>query len=110
MRVRLIKRKSIEDFVKKNAQSRTSFRIWLTIVMQADWTTVADMKQTFGSADLLGNGSYRVVFNIGGNTYRMICSYHFGETWVYMYVKWIGTHAAYDTLCSKNGQYTVNQY
>ena len=110
MRVRLIKRKSIEAFVKKNAQSRTSFRIWLTIVKQADWTTVADMKQTFGSADLLGNGSYRVVFNIGGNTYRMICSYHFGGTTVYMYVKWIGTHAAYDTLCSKNGQYTVNQY
>lgn len=110
MRVRLVKRKSIEDFVTKNAQSRTPFAIWLTLVKQANWKTVADLKQTFGSADLLGNGSYRVVFNIGGNTYRMICSYHFGRTAVYMYVKWIGTHAAYDKLCSKNGQYTVNQY
>lgn len=110
MRVRLIKRKSIEDFVKKNAQSRIPFGIWLTLVKQADWNTVADLNQTFGTADLLGNGTNRVVFNIGGNSYRMICSYHFGETSVYMYVKWIGTHAAYDALCSKNWQYMVNHY
>ena len=65
---------------------------------------------TFGAADLLGNGSDRVVFNIAGNNYRMICKYHFGVNQVHLYVKWIGTHADYTELCKKNDQYTISVY
>lgn len=110
MRVRLIKRKSVEDFVVEHAGSRSSFRIWLMLIKLADWKDAADIKRTFGSADLLGNGSERVVFNIAGNNYRMICKYHVGETTFHLYIKWIGTHAAYTSLCRKNEQYTVNMY
>lgn len=110
MKARLIKRKSIEDFVVHNARSRSSFKIWLTLLKQADWEEPGDITETFGSADLLGNGSSRVVFNIAGNTYRMICKYHFGIKRVHLYIKWIGTHAAYTELCNNNEQYTVNIY
>jgi mRNA interferase HigB len=110
MRVRLIKRRSIEAFVQANTRSRSSFRIWLAIISRADWNIPSDIKDTFKTADLLGNASERVVFNVGGNEYRMICSYHFGKTWVHLYVKWIGTHAAYTKLCSENKQYSINQF
>ncbi|GAA4756135.1 type II toxin-antitoxin system HigB family toxin [Flavisolibacter ginsenosidimutans] len=110
MKVHLIKRQTIEDFVKANAQSRRSLEDWLEKVRYAGWNLPEDMQDTFGSADLLGNGSNRVVFDIAGNNYRMICKYVFGEKQVHLFVCWIGSHAAYDKLCKKNEQYTVNIY
>ncbi|MGZ8543657.1 MAG: type II toxin-antitoxin system HigB family toxin [Flavisolibacter sp.] len=110
MKVHLIKRQTIEDFVKANVQSRSSFGDWLEKINHVDWRLPADMQATFGSADLLGNGSNRVVFDIGGNNYRMICKYVIGEKQVHLFVCWIGTHAAYDKLCNRNKQYTVNIY
>ena len=110
MKIRLIKRKSIEDFALQNARSRTSFRLWLTFLQLADWNEPGDITKTFGSADLLGKGSDRVVFDIAGNNYRMICKYHFGVTRFHLYIKWIGTHAEYTKLCDDNKQYTVNSY
>ena len=110
MKVRLIKRKSIEDFALQNARSRSSFRIWLAYLKRADWNKPGDIADTYGSADLLGNGSNRVVFDIAGNHYRMICKYHLGITRLHLYIKWIGTHAEYTELCDNNKQYTVNIY
>ncbi len=110
MKVRLIKKKSIEDFALQNARSRSSFRIWLAFLKRADWNEPGDIADTFSSADLLGNGCNRVVFNIAGNNYRMICKYQFGFTRLHLYIKWIGTHAEYTSLCNKNEQYTVNIY
>ena len=110
MKVRLIKRKSIENFALKNARSRSSFRIWLAFLKRADWAEPGDIAETYSSADLLGNRSNRVVFDIAGNNYRMICKYHFGITKLHLYIKWIGTHAEYTELCDNNEQYTVNIY
>lgn len=110
MRVRLIKRKSIEEFTIANARSRSSFKTWMAILKYADWNTPENILETFGSADLLGKGSNRVVFNIGGNAYRMICKYHFGLLCVHLYIKWIGTHAEYSELCNDLEQYNINIY
>ena len=110
MKVRLIKKKSIEDFALQNARSRGSFKLWLTFIKYANWSEPGDIKATFGSSDLLGNGSNRIVFNIAGNNYRMICKYHFGVTRVHLYIKWIGTHAEYIKLCNNKEQYTVDVY
>lgn len=110
MRIRLIKKKSIENFALQNARSRTSFRLWLTLIKGADWVEPGDITETFAAADLLGNGSNRVVFDIAGNNYRLICKYHFGRMRVHLYIKWIGTHAEYTKLCEDNKQYTVNMY
>ncbi len=110
MKVRLIKKKSIEDFVSEHASCRSSFKIWLTGIAHADWKRPSDIAETFGAADLLGNSSNRVVFDIAGNNYRMICKYHFGITMVHLYIKWIGTHAEYTALCRKHEQYSANNY
>jgi mRNA interferase HigB len=110
MRIRLIRKETIEHYVKEHARSRPSFAIWLTAIKHADWSLPSDIKQTFGSADLLGKGSKRVVFDIGGNNYRMICKYVFGEKQVHLFVSWIGTHAEYDNLCNANEQYTITDY
>jgi len=110
MKVHLIRKETIEGFVTQNARSRASFEEWLTKLKYANWAKPADMKATFGTADLLGSRSDRVVFNIGGNNYRMICKYAFGENHVHLFICWIGTHAEYDKLCKENKQYTVSDY
>ena len=110
MRVHLIKKQTIEDYAEQNARSRSSFRIWLGAIRFADWNESADIQRTFASADLLGKSSNRVVFDIGGNNYRMICKYVFGEREIHLFVCWIGTHADYDVLCKKNEQYTISKF
>ena len=110
MRVHLIRKETIEDYARSNAQSKTPFSIWLTAIKFADWNNPEDIKETFAAADILGEGSNRVIFNIGGNNYRMICKYAFGEKQVHLFVLWIGTHAEYDKLCKKGEQYTINIY
>lgn len=110
MKVRLIRRETIEEYARHNAQSRVSFTEWLTKIKYADWNEPEDMQATFSSTDFLGNGSSRVVFDIAGNSYRMICKYAFGDKQVHLFVCWIGTHAEYDKLCKKGEQYTVSVY
>lgn len=87
-----------------------SFEGWLAIVKRVNWIEPSDIVSTFNSADILGNGSQRVVFNIGGNNYRLICKYHFGDARVHLFVKWIGTHAEYTRLCNENKQFEIDNY
>jgi len=110
MKVHLIKKQTIEDFVSGNARSKSPFQEWLSKLKFADWEKPADIKQTFSTADLLGKSSQRVVFDIGGNTYRMICKYAFGETQVHLFICWVGTHADYDKLNDDGKQYTISIY
>lgn len=110
MRVHLIKKQSIEDFILEYAKSRSAFENWLTIIKRVDWEEPNDIISTFNHADILGKGSDRVIFNIAGNNYRMICKYHFGKTKIHLFVKWIGTHAQYDKLCNEGKQYEISEY
>ncbi|QMW05791.1 type II toxin-antitoxin system HigB family toxin [Spirosoma foliorum] len=110
MKLHLIRKETIEAYTEMNARRKSSFKVWLTVVKFADWQTPEAIKDTFGAADLLGNGTNRVVFDIGGNNYRMICKYAFGKNQVHLFGCWIETHAQYDKLCKRNDQYTVNHY
>jgi mRNA interferase HigB len=110
MKVRLIKKKTIEHFLVENARARAYFSMWLTILKNADWEKPGDILKTYGSTDLLGKGSNRIVFDISGNHYRMICKYQFDEIQIRLYVKWIGTHAEYTALCKKGEQFTISKY
>jgi mRNA interferase HigB len=110
MRVHLIRKQTIEDFARRHSRSKVSFEDWLEKIRYAQWEHPGDIKRTFGSADLLGRGSNRVVFDIAGNQYRMICKYAFGEKQVHLFVCWLGTHSTYDNLCGDKKQYDVSMY
>ncbi len=110
MKVHLIKKQTIENYIKKNARSKASFEIWFSIIKRVEWKEPKAIISTFSSADILGKSSERVVFNIGGNNYRMICRYHFGGSKVHLFVKWIGTHAEYTKLCNEQKQYEVSSF
>lgn len=69
MKIHLIKKQSIENYVRKNARSKSSIEIRLAILKRADWKEPSDIISTLNSADILGKNSQRIVFNIGGNNY-----------------------------------------
>lgn len=108
MKVHVIKWRSVYEFVVKHARSKVSFEGFKESIKRSDWNSINDAQQTFGSADVINNN--RLVFNIGGNNYRLICSYWFGPKMVHLYVKWIGTHAEYSKLCKQNSQFTIDDF
>lgn len=112
MKVHLIKSKTVRDYAKEHASAISSFERWINQVESADWDTPNEISDDFATADLLGKKSNRVVFDIGGNNYRIICSYYFNNKidTVTLFVKWIGTHADYSKLESGQKQYTVDEY
>lgn len=109
MKVRLIKMQTIVDYVESNIQAKNGFDIWISKVRFADWSKLNDLKSSFSSADQIG-GTNRIIFNIGGNKYRMICSYKIGRKNFHLYINWIGTHSEYTKLCDLNKQYTIDKY
>jgi len=61
---------------------------------QADWRTPADVKRIYANASVVGEN--RVVFNIGGNKYRLVIAINY--PFRICYVRFIGTHQAYDRV------------
>ena len=69
-------------------------RAWVHIVRGADWSKPTEVKDMFRNADILKNG--RVIFDIGGNKYRLVAAIHYrGKR---AYVRFIGTHKEYDRI------------
>jgi mRNA interferase HigB len=110
VKVRLIKKKSVVDFLESHPNGRAAFMYWLYAIKAADWIVPADILDTFASAHLLGKGSDRVVFDIGGNKHRVICQYFFGTARVHLYIKWIGHHKDYTMVCKANKQFTIRNF
>ena len=111
MRVRLLRRDTIEDFADDHANGKIFFNGFLYSVKLADWTRAEDICFTM-KGNLLGNGSDRVVFDLGGNgrnAFRIICKYAFGRKLVRLYVCWIGTHEEYNAL-TPNNKLTISKY
>jgi len=106
MKVNLVRKSSIEEFVLHNARSKSSFRIFQQVLKGTDWNKPEDIKNTFAKkADIVCNGT-RVVFDVGGGAYRIICGMKFMKTAVFLFVKFIGTHAEYDNLCKASKKET----
>ena len=62
--------------------------------MAADWTSPNDVKAQYGNASIVANN--RVVFNIKGNTFRLVVEISYITRIVY--VLFVGTHAEYDKI------------
>jgi len=92
--VRIIARRTLRDFWSRHADAEQALRAWYHDVASADWRSPADVKRVYANASIVG--SNRVVFNIGGNKYRLIVAVNY--PYRTCHVRFIGTHAAYDKV------------
>ncbi|MGA9213606.1 type II toxin-antitoxin system HigB family toxin, partial [Kaistella sp.] len=75
-----------------------ALRDWYKKTQNAEWKNFSDVKETFNSADYVGNN--RFVFNIKGNNYRLVAILIFASQKVY--IRFIGTHKDYDKIDASN--------
>ena len=73
---------------------RTALDAWFAEVRKARWRSTADVKRLYATASVVT--AERIVFNIRGNSYRLVVSVDFEKSIVW--IKWIGTHRDYDRI------------
>jgi mRNA interferase HigB len=93
--MQIIAERTLRAFWEKHPASQVPLSIWYARVSKATWSGPADIKAAFGNAvDFVGDN--RVIFDIGGNKYRVII--HVAYTYKSVLVKFVGTHKQYDEI------------
>jgi mRNA interferase HigB len=92
--LRVISKKILREFWEKHVDSKQQLKSWFQEASVAEWKTPKQIKKDYPSASFLADN--RVVFNIKGNTYRLVVriNYEYCMVWI----RFIGTHAAYDKI------------
>lgn len=92
--MRVIAPRTLREFWEKHERAEGPLRAWLEEAEGAKWLGPNDIKRAYRFADILP--SNRVIFNISGNTFRLVVAikYELGI----IYVRFVGTHAEYDKI------------
>ena len=102
--MRIIAKSTLKKFWEQSdyQDAQHPLESWYEEAIKARWLSPQDVKNHYANASICGNN--RVVFNIGGNKYRLVVEIQYcaGIVWV----KFIGTHNQYDIINVEN----VNEY
>jgi mRNA interferase HigB len=105
--VRVIARRTLRNYVeslkgsKDQKAVKAALDAWFHEMVRAEWKSSADIRIRYRNASIVG--PERVVFNIKGNSYRLVVAVNYRQQIVF--IKWIGTHADYDKIDVKTVQY-----
>ena len=105
--MRVIALKALKAFWADHADAERALQGWYKTVRKEAWRDFASVRQTFSSADVAGKC---VVFNIGGNKYRLIAAVHYQKRDQHgtivegrVYIRNVLTHRDYDKGGWRNG-------
>lgn len=86
----------LREFWSRHPSAQAPLRSWYTVVLGADWASLADVRKTYAHADSVRSrsGETLPVFNIAGNKYRLIARIKYEFRLVN--VRAVLTHAEYD--------------
>ena len=90
--MRIIAVRTLREFWERHADAEQALKAWYHEARKSNWNQPADIKKDYPAADILpGN---RIVFNIKGNSYRLVLKFHYDRG--IGYIRFVGTHAEYD--------------
>jgi mRNA interferase HigB len=98
--MRIIARRTLREFVASRAGHKdrpalkSALDAWFDEVRKARWRSTVDIRRLYATASVIS--SERVVFNIKGNSYRLVVAIDFEQSIVR--IKWIGAHKDYDRI------------
>lgn len=95
--MRIISKRTLREFWESEPQyfdAKGPLEAWHEEVLKADWSNPKELKAQFRNASVVKNN--RVVFNIKGNSYRLVVRINFDHKIVF--VRFIGTHKQYDLI------------
>lgn len=92
--MRIISKKILREFWAVHSDAEQSLKAWHAKSKLAEWKTSSDIKTDYRNASFVANN--RVIFNIKGNTYRLVAAvnYDFGI----IYIRFMGSHKEYDKI------------
>jgi mRNA interferase HigB len=99
--MRVIAVKTLKEYVKEFHQAEQALFSWYDEITIAEWDSSAELKMQYRNASILS--SKRVVFNIHGNSFRLIVDIEYRLKIVF--VVWFGTHKQYDDIDAKTITY-----
>lgn len=91
---RIFSKSTLREFWLIHADSEQHLKTWFDTAMNAEWNTPNDVKETYASASILKNS--RIVFNIKGNSYRLVAKFNFEKKWIF--IRFIGKHDEYNKI------------
>lgn len=89
--MRIISRKALREFGKRHPDSQSPLATWYALTRKAKWGSLVDTRKDFPHADLVG---ICTVFNIKGNSFRLITKIAYKRGIVY--IRFVMTHGEYD--------------
>lgn len=92
---RIFAKRTLREFWEKHADSEQYLKTWYDTAMRSQWKTPNDVKNTYANATSILKDE-RIVFNIKGNSYRLVIKRNFEKQWIF--IRFIGTHAKYDKI------------
>ncbi len=92
--MRIIARRTLREFWARHPDAERPLRACFAEAHRAEWRSPADIKARYPSASVVANN--RVVFNIGGNKYRLVVAIRYDARIVF--IRFIGTHQQYDRI------------
>lgn len=90
--MRVISKKALVEFWTTHPNAQAPLDAWYRLFKKAEFANFAEVKQVFGSADRVPPD--HLVFNIGGNKYRLVVSVGFQVQ--ICWIKRVMTHEEYD--------------
>ncbi|MGE0020328.1 MAG: type II toxin-antitoxin system HigB family toxin [Draconibacterium sp.] len=91
---RIFAKSTLRDFWENYPDSEQYLKTWYNTAMNANWKTPGDVKMSYANASILKDS--RIVFNIKGNSYRLVVKFNFEHQLAF--VRFIGTHTHYDEI------------
>lgn len=87
--MRVIAKRTLRDFWLKHSDSEQQLTAWFRETEKSNWESLNELKTEYPSASILKDN--RVVFNIKGNTYRLIVK--FNLEYQICWIRFVGTHS-----------------
>lgn len=95
--MRVIAKSTLKNFWTRYSDCEEQLKAWYQEVSGTNWKSPADIKRLYPSASIIADN--RVVFNIKGNTYRLVVKVNYD--YALLWIRFIGTHAQYDKIDAK---------
>ena len=92
--MRIIAKRTLRIYWERQPRAEQPLKAWHAVARKADWSSLADIKAIYGNASIIAGD--RMVFNIGGNRYRLIVRFDYPRR--IGFVRFVGTHAEYDRI------------
>ena len=89
--MRIISNSALRAFVADHPQADSTLQGWRRVIEKNRFANWAELKAVFNTVDKVGD---LVVFDIGGNKYRLIAYIRFEKQ--ILYIKAVLTHRDYD--------------